>query len=920
MRSRSRRHGVARRRRRSVADVRPGAGPARRTCRPGSTLRLSNGKQGAAGVRSREARAGDASSPTPTPSAARARASRSRRDAGDQQAFALRPGSQPPPRTGADDQGELPAAGVDAAAAAPRPTPARTCASLRYMPEGKVPLAPELSMTFSQPMVAVTSQDDAAAIAAGEAHADAEGHVALDRHAHDPVRSRRPRSRRRRRIRSRSRPARSRANGGVLEDGREVHVRDAGADAGRELPGRRRAAARSTCRCSCCSIRRSIRRRCSRTIKRHRRTASAGRGCELARRARRDREGQDARATLVARRRRTSRTAAGSRSARPSRCRRDAHDRRSRSPPGTPSAEGPNKTHGAADVLVPHVSAARVVDARVRLRRRVPRRACRSAFVFNNPLDVDKFDDAQVTVTPAIPDVQDHRRAATRSSIIGATEARTHVQGRRSAAQLVDEFGQTLGKDDDARRSRSAMRTPTFFGPRAWSCSIRRRSSRRSTSSRPTTSSSRSSSTRSSPSDFDAYGALHAATSGTTITRRAMPGKKVFDQLVKTTARHERARRDHRSISRRRCNGRARRRRSRSSSRTPWNEQYEPPRLIAWVQATQARRRRARRRRQPRRVRDRPRAPASRPRTSTLEIRPYGITGTTDDKGIATLALGTGAHEGRELPGRARAATTPRSSPTTTAAGTTTAAWIKQPRGDAARLVRRSTIARCTSRARTSRSRAGCARSITARAATSAALAGAVDGGRRTRSPTRSGNQIATGTAQVDAVGGFDTKFTLPKTPNLGYAHVELRRRAAAIGGSYAHAFQIEEFRRPEFEVSAHASQGPFLVGGGGDVTVDAKYYAGGPLPGAPRRLVRDARARRPSRRRTATTTCSATGSRGGAIAAGTTTTSRRASQAASRRWTLAGKTDATGAHVLHIDFLSVNPAMPMSVDRERER
>src|SRR5258708_37346450 len=32
------------------------------------------------------------------------------------------------------------------------------------MPEGEVPLAPELSVTFSQPMVAVTSQDDAAKV------------------------------------------------------------------------------------------------------------------------------------------------------------------------------------------------------------------------------------------------------------------------------------------------------------------------------------------------------------------------------------------------------------------------------------------------------------------------------------------------------------------------------------------------------------------------------------------------------------------------------------------------------------------------------------------------------------------------------------------------------------------------------------
>ena len=33
--------------------------------------------------------------------------------------------------------------------------------------------------------------------------------------------------------------------------------------------------------------------------------------------------------------------------------------------------------------------------------------------------------------------------------------------------------------------------------------------------------------------------------------------------------------------------------------------------------------------------------------------------------------------------------------------------------------------------------------------------------------------------------------------------------------GSYSHGFQIEEFRRPEFEVTAQASPGPFLVGGG---------------------------------------------------------------------------------------------------------
>ena len=94
-------------------------------------------------------------------------------------------------------------------------------------------------------------------------------------------------------------------------------------------------------------------------------------------------------------------------------------------------------------------------------------------------------------------------------------------------------------------------------------------------------------------------------------------------------------------------------------------------------------------------------------------------------------------------------------------------------------------------------------------------------------------NEIAKGSTKVNAAGGFDTAFTLPKTPNLGYANIELKA-SGKHAGETGHGFQIQEFRRPEFEVSATASQGPMIVGGTADVTVDAKYYAGGGLPGAP--------------------------------------------------------------------------------------
>ena len=95
------------------------------------------------------------------------------------------------------------------------------------------------------------------------------------------------------------------------------------------------------------------------------------------------------------------------------------------------------------------------------------------------------------------------------------------------------------------------------------------------------------------------------------------------------------------------------------------------------------------------------------------------------------------------------------------------------------------------------------------------------------------GNVLAEGTTPVDALGGFDLKLDLPKTPNLGHATVALTLVDAPLEGSHYHRFRIQEFRRPEFEVSASASAGPHLVGGSATLTVDASYYTGGPLPGA---------------------------------------------------------------------------------------
>lgn len=94
-------------------------------------------------------------------------------------------------------------------------------------------------------------------------------------------------------------------------------------------------------------------------------------------------------------------------------------------------------------------------------------------------------------------------------------------------------------------------------------------------------------------------------------------------------------------------------------------------------------------------------------------------------------------------------------------------------------------------------------------------------------------NQLLTGTLLLNALGGFDTHFTLPANMNLGSAYLSLTLRNAGFKGEASHALQVQEFRRPEYEVKASADAGPFFVDGFANATVVATYYAGGGLPNA---------------------------------------------------------------------------------------
>ncbi len=95
-------------------------------------------------------------------------------------------------------------------------------------------------------------------------------------------------------------------------------------------------------------------------------------------------------------------------------------------------------------------------------------------------------------------------------------------------------------------------------------------------------------------------------------------------------------------------------------------------------------------------------------------------------------------------------------------------------------------------------------------------------------------NPIAKGKVPVDDARGFDLVFRIPKTANTGHGQVQFLFAPASgtipVFREY-HSFRIEEFRRPEFEVTLAPEAGPFFLNEPTTVTARAAYLAGGGLP-----------------------------------------------------------------------------------------
>lgn len=94
----------------------------------------------------------------------------------------------------------------------------------------------------------------------------------------------------------------------------------------------------------------------------------------------------------------------------------------------------------------------------------------------------------------------------------------------------------------------------------------------------------------------------------------------------------------------------------------------------------------------------------------------------------------------------------------------------------------------------------------------------------------RRGRQLAEGRARLSPVGGFSMSLAIPDGAALGRARLEL---SVAGADKSRHQFEIAQFRRPEFAVTVRRQQPVALAGRPIRLTAEASYFTGGGLPRA---------------------------------------------------------------------------------------
>ena len=825
-------------------------------------------------------------------------------EGGDEQEFALRDKSQPPPRAGATVLAAFPAPGGRVSPEARNEGPDKV---VRYAPEGEVPIAGQLSVTFSQPMVSVTSQDEAARRVPVRLTPQVPGRwrwLGTKTLIFDPAGERLPMATEFRADVEAGAPVASREGARAPFSWRfatpppkVVRKHPEG------VPVRRDAImfVEFDQKVDPAAVLRTVRARAGAAPLRlrlattdevnadgnvKRLAAAAVEGRWLAFRA--EAAGGDARLALPA----------------------DAAVTVSVGP-GTPSAEGPRTTRDEQSFAFRTYGPLRLTGQECGWEKRcTPFDTWQLSF--SNPLDAAGFDKSQVRIEPEVPDA--------RVAVYG-TEL--HVEGLKRgrtsyrvtvAGSLRDQFGQALGRDAVATFNVGSAE-PSLAGAADWFVV-------NDPSVEPTFNvytinhqSLRVSLYAVGPEDWGLYAAYMREVNGYYDERQkpkqtTPPGRLVSAKVVAVKGQPDELTETRLDLSPALRGGAghvvvvvepttrgAARRRGGAAVRS-WVQVTEvaldafvdSQQLVTWATGLKD---------------GRPLAGAE------VRLLPSGVAGVTGADGVARLAL---SEKGGEADGLLVAkvgeqtAILPEQRGWWGGGGT----WVRRTTADA--LAWYVFDDRKMYRPGEEVSVKGWVRRVgTGPRGDVGPLAGAAESVTYVVRDSRS-NEVARGSVRLNPLGGFDTAFKLPATPNLGPATLTLDAQGgdpAVIARQHQHHFQVQEFRRPEFEVKAAASEGPHFVGSHATATVAASYYAGGGLPDSEVNW------------RVSSSPASFTPPNRGDFTFGRWTPwwgasfyrARPGGESSSQ--TFKGRTDASGRHHLRIDFDAVRPPQPSTVSAQ---
>lgn len=96
------------------------------------------------------------------------------------------------------------------------------------------------------------------------------------------------------------------------------------------------------------------------------------------------------------------------------------------------------------------------------------------------------------------------------------------------------------------------------------------------------------------------------------------------------------------------------------------------------------------------------------------------------------------------------------------------------------------------------------------------------------------GQELYKADLKLNAMGSAQAKFTIPAGRMLGSYSLNANLTEFRKGFGAYHGFSVEEYKRPEFEVTVDESTAPWKFGAPVAVTGAAKYYFGGAVPDAP--------------------------------------------------------------------------------------